>query len=65
MSALRAFVYDEHGAVLTEYGVLMASFAILTIAGLLLVSQTANATLSNIFTSTTSMEQCPPGTTGC
>jgi Flp pilus assembly pilin Flp len=62
---LMQLVRDEHGAVMTEYGILMASFAILAISGLLLVSRSANALLSSIFNNTTAMQQCPPGTNGC
>jgi Flp pilus assembly pilin Flp len=65
MSLIRALLADEGGAVLTEYGILMASLAILMMAGLLIVSNSANALLGNIFASTTNMELCPPGTPNC
>jgi len=65
MNALAALLRDDAGSTITEYGVLMASFAILSIAGLLAVSNAANNQLGSIFSSTTAMNQCPPGTTGC
>ena len=63
--SVAAFLNDDYGTTLTEYGVLMASFSLLAIAGMLLVSDTANTILGNIFTQTTDMQLCPPGTTGC
>jgi Flp pilus assembly pilin Flp len=61
MSLLR----DETGTTLTEYGVLMASLALPSIAGMLLVQQQTNVVLGNLLGATTTMELCPPGTTGC
>ncbi|MBV8636607.1 MAG: Flp family type IVb pilin [Candidatus Eremiobacteraeota bacterium] len=62
---LAALLRDEEGATLTEYGLLMASFSILSIGGLLAVASAANAVLQSIFSGTTAMQQCPPGTAGC
>jgi Flp pilus assembly pilin Flp len=65
MSGIAAFVRDENGTTLTEYGILMASFAILSIASMISVTVAANALLASIFTGTTQMQNCPPGTALC
>jgi Flp pilus assembly pilin Flp len=51
---------DENGSTLTEYGVLMASLAIASVSGMIAVSNTANAVLSNILTGTTNLQLNPP-----
>ncbi len=63
--SVAALLRDEEGATLTEYGVLLASFSVLGIGGLLAVASSANSLLQSIFTNTTAMQQCPPGTAGC
>jgi Flp pilus assembly pilin Flp len=60
-----ALLRDECGSTLTEYGVLMFSLAVASIAGLLLVSGTVNQILSNVLAGTTNIQLCPPGTAGC
>jgi Flp pilus assembly pilin Flp len=62
---MMALLRDENGSTLTEYGVLMFSLAITSVGIMISVSNTANNVLSSILSGTTTMELCPPGTTGC
>jgi len=60
-----ALLRDDNGSTLTEYGMLMFSLALPTMAGMLLVQQQANLVLGNVLAATTNLGLCPPGTFNC